>query len=431
MTNTTGPGRKLNIVWHSVAPWISSGYGQQTATFVPRIRDLGHDISISAFAGLEGHIGNWNGVPVFPQDHTRFNKYALRKYVQKVSEDGSGDDVLVIALQDVWTWADASPISGGMIADYRGLNLAAWCPVEHDPIPPNTANALEQFAARPIAMSRFGEERMRDVGLDPLYVPHGVDTNALKPNPEAAKAARAALGVAEDAFLIGMVSHNQGMSPCRKSFPEVFTAFSMFLSDHPDAVLYLHTDVLGLNQGINLTALWRRHQIPDNNIRFVNQDKYWLGEINTQQMGYMYAALDVLACPSYGEGFGIPIIEAQACGTPVIATDWTSMPELIGPGWLVDGDPWYNPGSASWWKRPSISEILGAFESAYAARGEERRAAECVEFASAYDADRVLNEYWVPVLDALSRQREVPPLLPALNREQRRAKIKAAGKLAA
>jgi hypothetical protein len=35
------------------------------------------------------------------------------------------------------------------------------------------------------------------------------------------------------------------------------------------------------------------------------------------------------------------------------------------------------------------------------------------------------------VLDALSRPREVPPLLPALNREQRRAKIKAAGKLAA
>jgi hypothetical protein len=41
MTNTTGPGRKLNIVWHSVAPWISSGYGQQTATFVPRILHFG------------------------------------------------------------------------------------------------------------------------------------------------------------------------------------------------------------------------------------------------------------------------------------------------------------------------------------------------------------------------------------------------------
>ena len=423
---------RTKIMWHSVGPWIPSGYGQQTATFVPRIAELGYEVAISAFAGLEGHVGSWNGIRVFPSDHTRFNKYALRKYVNRLSEDGTGDDVLVITLQDVWTWADPGPTSGGMVADYRGLRLASWCPVEHDPIPPNTVNALEQFAARPIAMSRFGEERMRDAGLDPLYVPHGVDTNMLRPNAEAGRAARASMKVPEDAFLIGMVSHNQGMSPCRKSFPEVFTAFSMFLETHPDSVLYMHTDALGLNQGINLEALRRSHQIPDANIRFVNQDKYWLGEITTEQMSYMYSALDVLACPSYGEGFGIPIVEAQACGTPVIATDWTSMTELVSPecGWLVDGDPWYNPGSASWWKRPAISEILDRFERAFEARGEDRRSAACVEFAAQYDADKVLTDYWVPVLDVLSKPREVPPL-PALNREQRRAKIKAQGQVAA
>ncbi len=426
----TETGQPLKIMWHSVAPWIPSGYGQQTAIFTKRIRDLGHDVAISAFAGIEGHMGNWEGIPVFPQDHTRFNKYALRKYVQRFSDDGTGDDVIVIALQDVWTWADASPVSGNMVADYRGLRLAAWTPVEHDPIPPNTANALQQFAARPIAMSRFGEQQLREAGLDPLFVPHGIDTNLLKPNPDAAKATRAALGVDEDAFLVGMVSHNQGLSPCRKSFPEVFTAFSLFLQDHPTAVLYLHTDVLGLNQGINLMALWRRHQIPDDNVRFVNQDKYWLGEITTEHMGYMYSALDVLACPSYGEGFGIPIVEAQACGTPVIATDWTSMTELIGPGWLVDGDPWYNPGSASWWKRPSISDILARLKEAYAERGNQQRADECIANAAQYDADKVLHEHWVPTLEKLSKPREVPPL-PTLNREQRRSRIKAQGKVAA
>jgi glycosyltransferase involved in cell wall biosynthesis len=420
----------VKILWHSVAPWIPSGYGQQTATFAPRIRDLGHDVAFSSFAGIEGTMGEWQGMRVYPQDHTRFNKYALRKYVHHHSEDGSGDDVLVIALQDVWTWADASPRSGGMVADYRGLKIAAWAPVEHDPIPANTVHALEAFGARPIAMSRFGEDRMRRAGLDPLYVPHGVDTNALQPNAEAAAKVREALHVPEDAFLVGMVAHNQGFSPCRKSFPEVFNAFSMFLEDHPNSILYLHTDVLGLNEGINLMAMWNRFGIPDENVRSVNQDKYAMGDITTEQMGYMYSALDVLMCPSYGEGFGIPIVEAQACGTPAIVTDWTAMTELVGPGWLVDGDPWYNPGTASWWKRPAISEIVDALEKAHGAKGDESIAGECREFALAYDADKILNDYWVPVLDALSRPREVPPL-PTLNRETRRARIKAQGKVTA
>lgn len=422
---TTATGRRLNIVWNSVAPWIPSGYGQQTALTTVRLRNAGHNVAISAFAGFEGTIGEWQGMTVYPCDTTRFNKYALRKYVERHSADGTGDDVLVITLQDVWTWLDNSPRTGGLPADYRGLRIAAWCPVEHDPIPANTVQALEAFGARPIAMSKYGRERMQQAGLDPLYVPHGIDTTALQPNTSAAEQVREALGVSRDAFIVGMVAHNQGMSPCRKSFPEVFQAFSMFLEDHPESILYLHTDVLGLNEGINLTALWRRFAIPDENVRFVNQDKYWLGEITQEQMGYMYSALDVLACPSYGEGFGIPLIEAQACGTPVITTDWTSMTELVGPGWLVDGDPWYNPGSASFWKRPAISELIGALEKAYEAKGDQAISAACREFALAYEVDKVFAEHWVPTLEALSKPREVPPL-PTLNRETRRARIKAA-----
>ena len=56
------------ILWHSVAPWAPSGYGQQTKVFAPRIRDLGHHVAISAYWGLEGSVLNWGGMSVYPAD---------------------------------------------------------------------------------------------------------------------------------------------------------------------------------------------------------------------------------------------------------------------------------------------------------------------------------------------------------------------------
>jgi glycosyltransferase involved in cell wall biosynthesis len=44
-----------------------------------------------------------------------------------------------------------------------------------------------------------------------------------------------------------------------------------------------------------------------------------------------------LLCPSLYEGFGFPLIEAMHCGTPVIASNTSSLPELVGEaGLLVD-----------------------------------------------------------------------------------------------
>ena len=49
----------MKILWHSNSPWARTGYGTQTALWVPRLAELGHEIAISAFHGLQGSPIPW------------------------------------------------------------------------------------------------------------------------------------------------------------------------------------------------------------------------------------------------------------------------------------------------------------------------------------------------------------------------------------
>jgi glycosyltransferase involved in cell wall biosynthesis len=55
-----------------------------------------------------------------------------------------------------------------------------------------------------------------------------------------------------------------------------------------------------------------------------------LGHVDGGTLPALYAAAEVFALPSIAEGFGMPILEAMACGTPVIASHSTAMPEVYG-----------------------------------------------------------------------------------------------------
>lgn len=410
----------MRIMWLSVAPWIGTGYGNQTAQVVPRLRDAGHHVAIS---GTYGHVGmrvEWDGINVYPSDRTQLNKMLLKHHIK--SEFGSADDVLVISLFDIWPWIDTSPEFGSIRADFEGLNIASWLPVDSVPPTPKTLAALDAFDVRPLAMSRFGEEQLRDHRYDPLYVPHAIDTSVFAPSDDR-MACRKEVGIPEDRFVIGMVANNTGIAPPRKAFAEVLQAFKLFHDRHPEAFLYLHTDVLGFSGGLNLLAIAQVFGIPAGAMGYVPQTTYHANEVSSRRMAQIYGCFDVLANPSMGEGFGIPIVEAQACGTPVITSSWTSMPELTGAGWQVGGQPWYNPSSGAYWWAPAVDEVAAAFEAAYEARDDAGLRAKARGFALDYDADTVFDKYWVPALAALDGPREVPPL-PMLNREQRRKLMK-------
>lgn len=66
----------------------------------------------------------------------------------------------------------------------------------------------------------------------------------------------------------------------------------------------------------------------------------WLGHVGDEELADLYRAAAVTAYPSLYEGFGLPALEAMACGSPVVASNRGALPELTGgAAILVDPDP--------------------------------------------------------------------------------------------
>jgi glycosyltransferase involved in cell wall biosynthesis len=70
-----------------------------------------------------------------------------------------------------------------------------------------------------------------------------------------------------------------------------------------------------------------------------------VGYVTEEELASEYRAADVFAYPSIYEGFGLPVIEAMACGTPVMTSTGGSLPEVAGDAALIV-EPYDVPGMA-------------------------------------------------------------------------------------
>jgi glycosyltransferase involved in cell wall biosynthesis len=201
----------------------------------------------------------------------------------------------------------------------------AYVPISLESISDNLLKVLKDTKYQ-IAMSRYGEKLLREAGFDPFYAPHGVDMTKFRINPEGRERFRRSLGIDDDTFLIGSVGWNYEND--RKGYMPLIVAFKDFLERHPKSALYLHT---GLS-GAPLVETARNLKVP---VHFPNQLSYYLNHYNEDYLCDVYNGMDVFCLPTKGEGFGIPTVEAQACGTPVILSDNTTSMELCQSGGLI------------------------------------------------------------------------------------------------
>lgn len=389
----------MRLTFYSNAPWAPTGYGTQTAQLTRRLAAAGHDVAIAANYGIVGQGGRWEGMTVYPQGIDTYSNDVLSAHHIHHTK---GQPAWLLTLFDVWV------IEAANLAQHH---VASWTPIDHSPVPPKVAAwAREHYT---IAMSQFGRATLAASGIEAQYAPHALEPD-FRPAPSDS---RAKMGVDPDAFVVMVNGANKGNHPPRKAWAQMLQAFSVFASRRKDAVLYLHTDRWGQG-GVDLGLLAMACDIDPDRIRFAEPYAYKTGSIDSARLAELYTMSDVLLATSMGEGFGIPVIEAQACGTPVIVTNFSAQPELVGAGWTVGFEPYWDDAQAAWLAYPRVMDIVRRLDEAYEAKGDAGLRGQAIAKAAEYGADKVFAEYWTPILADMERR-----LTPTRN-ERRAARKK-------
>ncbi len=179
-------------------------------------------------------------------------------------------------------------------------------------------------ARRVIAVSRAtADETVRLLSVPPErvdVVPHGVDHARFRPIPPNQVAAfRQERGLPERFVLF------LGTLEPRKNLKRLIEAFA-------------HTGMA--RQGIKLVIAggkgWYYHEIFERVAELDLEDAvYFSGFVPDAELPLWYNAATVFVYPSSYEGFGMPLLEAMACGTAVIGSDASCMPEVVGDAGLL------------------------------------------------------------------------------------------------
>jgi len=355
----------MRILWQSSTPECVSGYGNASREAIKRLVADGHFVRI---ATKHPHSSGWSHWPVPETDKCiEICDGTNIRFLNEMIEEEKFD--LIYSLWDIWG-----------LRGKRYPTPDRW--LAHIPVDTEKIhNALAEVSRAPgvvAAMSRHGERELKSLGLAPLYAPLGIDTKKFRFKPEARAAVREQLGLGDGDFLLGTVGLNY--QDDRKNFINLFRAFAKFRDDMRTAhgiraFLFLHT---AANENdtypdeINYKRIIDKVGIADAVFFPLPQGAYMMGRLDEDFMADIYSAMDAYIQPSKGEGFGLPLIEAHACGLPTAATDTTSMPELAGPlGWKYTiktdefGDMVYLGAADGWRTVPRPPAILSALNAIF------------------------------------------------------------------
>lgn len=199
--------------------------------------------------------------------------------------------------------------------------IVHYCPIDGYESP-GAWNILDQRVTR-VAMSHFGKTTMPNSPV----VWHGVDHDVFKPMDK--RAAKKMLGYDPDRFLIVRADKQS----IRKDYPSLWKALRPLLRKYDDIDVHWHC-LPRASDGYDMNAVRFNDTDIRDRVNF-SQNLTGFSGWGDAELAVLLAAADLYVTTSWGEGFGLLPLEAIACGTPVVATDCSSLTEVVGPGGLL------------------------------------------------------------------------------------------------
>jgi len=255
---------------------------------------------------------------------------------------------------------------------------------------------------------------LADAGVPNHYISHGVETGIFRvlPKRDEVRDFKARFTKRDDTHLTLMVAANKGF-PDRKGFQHQLRGWAEFAKDKPHAKLHIHTEPTPMYGGLDFGALVANLGIA-NKTTFPDRYENFMG-YEQSRLALIYNAADQFLGASMSEGFGIPLVEAQACGLPVVTTNFSAMPELVRWGEAVEPlDMMWTPMNAwqAWPSAQGIAAALNRLHDEWQAAGSEwpmeRRIATQNAIHEEYSWDSIVRDQWAPLITRLAE--EAPPL---------------------
>jgi glycosyltransferase involved in cell wall biosynthesis len=291
---------------------------------------------------------------------------------------------------------------GRLAAAVAPAKWLPWMPIDCEPVCPHDVVAIDGCHTA-IAMARYGEDQLHAAGVpNVVYIPLGVEADFVVCDQDARRSYRAQLAGDDCTHLTLIVAANTHGD--RKNLPMQIAAWWAFSRNKVGARLYLHTGHRRPGAP-DLAALVRELGIGDRVIFAPDGE----ARFTTAEMVRLYNSADALLSCSRGEGFGLAVVEAQACGCPAIVTNASAQPELIRWGKKVGVvDMTYEPPLGAYWALPDAVGILYALEEMYdewtdagGAWPLEQRLQVSAAVHQEYGWDQVFDRCWTPLVQNL------------------------------
>lgn len=375
----------MRILWFAKdAPFVNSGYGKCCREICTRLGRLGHDVAVFATVGnRSASFFEWQGLKIYPGFEDLFGEDIIYDHYMDWKAE------LLITQLDIWPMKKIHELSKTGL-----INWLPYAPL--DSLPPclDITERLK-YAIHTITMCKWAKEQLEAQGIEATSIHHGIDTSIYKILKEPKEKLKQELGFPKDCFLVGLVQANQFT---RKAIEEQLRGIAIFKEKHPqiDTRVYFHTQANRVDS-FHLPSLVQILGLKEI-VKFPN-DYLIIKGFTEDHMARMYNAFDVLLSATNGEGFGLPVIEAQGCGVPAVATNCMSFPELILAGALCKVKTPFITPSLQLKVIPDEEDIADKLWLVYNTEYNRRELQDMAHYFWDWDS-RIIQE-WMRVLDMI------------------------------